>query len=297
MTNGYFFLALAIVGYALLGVFHKLADHELCRPKFIALILRFWGAVLTTLYAVIFDSKGLDFPRSVVWVGAVAGVFASLALFTFQAGLKHGKISTSWLVLNLSTSIPILISIFIYHERVNVMKLVGLMLVLLAILGLWLDKKKDLSIAKAEKQHSAAEIASQWVPLMILAFLANGIAGSTQKILVEVGGGDYPWQFLIVLYASGFAFLTLLSVNSRVLPNRREWVTAFAMAVASVTANLALVLALRTVPGSIGYPIGNGGSLVLVVLAGVLFFRERLNAAGKLGVTAGIAAIVALALA
>ena len=298
MSTGYVFLAIAIVGYGLLGIFHKLADHPSCRPKLIAIILLFFGAVLSTLYTGTLDKVGLTFPTTLIWIGLLGGVFSSLALASFQTGLKFGKISTSWLVLNLSMSIPIMLSIVAYGEKLTIAKGVGLLMVLIAILALWWDKKKELTVTGVEHHPSAITVASKWLPLMLLAFFANGLAASSQKVLVERGFGEMSWQYLVVLYWAGFSFLMLLSLKDRALPHVREWVVGFAMALASVTANVSLVFALdRHVPGSVAYPIGNGGSLFLVVLAGVLFFREHLSRFGVAGILLGISAIVVLTMA
>lgn len=50
------------------------------------------------------------------------------------------------------------------------------------------------------------------------------------------------------------------------------------------------------VPGSVAYPVGNGGSLFLVVLAGVLLFKEHVNRVGIAGIAIGIAAVLVLIL-
>jgi multidrug transporter EmrE-like cation transporter len=50
------------------------------------------------------------------------------------------------------------------------------------------------------------------------------------------------------------------------------------------------------VPGTIAYPVANGGSLFLVVLAGFLAFRERVSPVGLAGIALGIAATLVLVL-
>ena len=292
MTVGYLLLILSLLGFGMLGIFHKVADHPTCRPRIIAVILLFWGGVLTTLWTAFFEPKGLHFPKEVLVIGAIGGIFSSLALFTFQAGLKHGKISTSWLVINLSMSIPILLSIFLFNEKINWIKGVGIFLVINAIVLMWRDKKIDLDKASA---HPITTDKSKWLPLMILAFLANGLAAGSQKVLVERGFGDFAWQFYIVLYWAGFALMLVLSLLKEGMPNRREFGTAFVMGVCSVAGNVALVLALaRNVPGSVAFPVGNGGSLTLVVLAGVLFFKEQVHPIGRIGIACGLSAILLL---
>jgi len=292
MIFGHLLLFGGLVGFGGLGIFHKVADHPGCRPKIIALMLLFWGGLLTTIYTAAANAKGLAFPVPVVWIGCCGGTMAGLALFAFQTGLKYGKISTSWLIVNLAASVPVLLSILWFGERVGWGKIAGILLVFGAVVMMWWDKRIDLR--KADANHPAQT--SKWLPLMMLAFLAQGLATSTQKILVEAKQGDYVWQFYVVLYWSGFIAMALLSVLREAWPNRREVALGFLMALCSVAGNVSLTMALKTVRGAVAFPVVNGGSLSLVVLAGVLFFREKLHPIGIAGITCGITAILILVL-
>jgi drug/metabolite transporter (DMT)-like permease len=347
LTIGYLFLFSSLIGFGLLGIFHKVADHPNCRPRMVTMLLLFWGAVLTAIFTKFFEPKGLTFPPKVLAIGAAGGLLASLALFSFQASLRFGKISTSWLILNLCTFVPVVLSILIYRERVTTGKAIGLLLVLLAIFLLWWDKKTDLERAGKEATRdpepeaaapplqtelelegaggggtmtavvAAPRIAdtaavvvaaatprqqlkskSKWLPLIMLAFLANGLAATSQKVLVEVDGRayeSYAWQFYIALYAAGFAFCAVVSLTQQGRPNLREMVTGLVMAVASVAGNVSIVMALgKNVPSTVAYPVANGGSLFLVVLAGLLLFKEHVNSVGLAGIAVGIAAILVL---
>src|SRR5438093_2122139 len=119
MLIGYVFLITAIIAFGTLGIGHKVADHPNCRPKMTALLLHFWSGVLSVFYTSVADSHGFQFPKAVIIIGACTGLVASLTLFVFQTGLKHGKISTSWLIINLTTTVPVLISIFVFSEKLN----------------------------------------------------------------------------------------------------------------------------------------------------------------------------------
>lgn len=293
--TGYLFLFVAFISFGMLGIFHKVADHPCCRPKMTAMLLTFWGGVLSIIYTLALDSKGFHFPHNVVLIGSGAGIIAALALFAFQTALKYGKISTSWLIINLASAVPVLMSIFLFKEKVSAAKISGILLVFTALVMLWWDKKMDLNMA--EQVASGSEtVKSKWLPLMILAFLGQGLASSSQKVLVEAKVADYVWQFLIVLYWSGFITILLLSVMREAWPNWREIGTALVMAICSVAGNAAMTDAMKTVKGSIAYPVNNA-NLVMVVLAGVLFFRERIHPVGIVGIVFGISAIFVLVLA
>jgi drug/metabolite transporter (DMT)-like permease len=320
MTAGYLFLFGSLLGFSLLGILHKVADHPTCRPRMVTMLLLLWAAALTTIYTLAFEPRGLRMPMSVLGIGAAAGAAASLALFAFQASLRYGKISTSWLVLNLCIAVPILISIIVYGEALTAGKSIGVALVFAAILLMWWDKRIDLArpeprgfpvedtgavtVATTPNDASlAAQVTKtaskpKWLSLIMLAFVANGLAASSQKVLVELGDGDYAWQFYVVLYAAGAVVVAIVNLMNTGRPNRREMLISAAMAVASVAGNICIVKAFALkVPGTIAYPVANGGSLFLVVLAGVLAFRERISLVGIAGIAVGIAATLILVLA
>ena len=293
MLIGYVFLITAIIAFGTLGIFHKVADHPHCRPKMTALLLHFWGGILAITYTISVNSHGLHFPKSVVLIGASAGLIASLTLFVFQTGLKYGKISTSWLIINLTTAVPVLISIFIFNEKLSPAKGLGVLMVFVAIVMLWLDKRADLQKYAAAEGGAARTQKSKWLPLMLITFLGQGLASPSQKVLVEANVANYVWQFLIVLYWAGFFVILALSVFREPWPNKRELLTAFVMAICSVVGNVAMTTALKTVKGSIAYPASNG-SLLMVIIGGVLIFREKIHPVGLAGIACGICAILIL---
>lgn len=295
MNFGYLFLLLSLAAFGTLGIFHKIADHPDCRPKMTALLLFFWGAVFSAIYTGVFDEIGIQFPARVVMIGGCTGAVAALSLFVFQTALRYGKISTSWLIINLTSAVPVVVSIVLFNEKLNSSKSIGIVLAFAAIVMLWLDKRQDLKKMDETQSATSRVIKSKWFPLMMLTFIGQGLASTGSKVLVEAHQSNYVWQFLTVLYFSGFITMLLLSIFREAWPNKREVSTAVVMAACSVIGNSAITTALKTVKGSIAYPINNG-SLVIVVLAGVFFFRETIYPVGIVGILLGLGAIVILVL-
>jgi len=85
----------------------------------------------------------LDIP-SIAWVtAAVCGFLASLAILSFQHGVRYGKISTSWLVINLSMALPTVLSIMVYHEVITVRRAIGLLLAVATLIILWRERVRE----------------------------------------------------------------------------------------------------------------------------------------------------------
>ncbi len=141
MTSGVIFLCLALVSFAGMGVLHKIGDRFHCQPLVVAAI-----TMTTGLVAALVSSLGSEgardssFPWTVFGLAVPFGLFAAAAVWTFQAGVKHGPISTSWLLLNLSVAIPTSLSIVLYHEPVTTRKGVALGMIVVAIVLMWWDQ-------------------------------------------------------------------------------------------------------------------------------------------------------------
>ncbi|QNI37675.1 EamA family transporter [Edaphobacter albus] len=143
MPYGFLFLAVASLG--MIGVLHKVADHRRCRPEAINLFIFLGGVVVMSVLSFWrFGAAGvLDTPR-IAWVtAATCGLLASLAILSFQRGVRYGKISTSWLVINLSMAVPTVLSIVVYREEITRRRAVGLLLAVATLVILWRERVRE----------------------------------------------------------------------------------------------------------------------------------------------------------
>jgi hypothetical protein len=121
MSAGSIFLILALFSLSGLGICHKVADFQRCRPSAVSVTMFATAAAVLWVYTLV-EVFGLGvglfppFTRSAVLVAALCGACAGIAILTFQVGVRYGRISTSWLVINLSTIVPTLLSLIIYKE-------------------------------------------------------------------------------------------------------------------------------------------------------------------------------------
>ena len=140
MTEAYIYTLLALTAFGALGVFHKLADTFDCRPSAVNALLYGWSLVFAGITLAV-RSGGWGAPASVGELAIPFGVSASVAILAFQAGIRHGDISTSWLAINLSSGVPTLGSILIYHEPVGWLRGIALGLIPVSMVLLWKDKR------------------------------------------------------------------------------------------------------------------------------------------------------------
>ena len=140
MTQAYFYTLIALLSFGALGVFHKLADTFHCRPSSVNALLYAWSLVFVAI-TLMLKPSGWTAPGSVAGLALPFGVSASVAILAFQAGIRHGDIATSWLAINLSSGVPTVASILIYHEPVGWKRAIALSLIPVSMALLWKDKR------------------------------------------------------------------------------------------------------------------------------------------------------------
>jgi EamA domain-containing membrane protein RarD len=150
---GYFLVFWSLFSYGVLGVCHKLAERKHCRPQPLSGMLMLSGCLGMNVFVLL--GKGYAVPVKVFFLAFVCGSIALCALWAFQEGLKHGKIATSWLIINLSAAIPTIGSILIYSEPINLKKIGILGLIVVAIVLVWLDRLEDLRRLEQSKEGSS----------------------------------------------------------------------------------------------------------------------------------------------
>ena len=132
----------AMAAYVVLGLLHKKADRAGCRPTQINLLLFGFSAIFSLLL-LIKRGESLVVPGNVWAIAAPSGACAATAILLFQIGVRVGKIATSWLIINLSGAIPILISLVLYKEKVGAKQFVALAAMFAALILLWLERKQS----------------------------------------------------------------------------------------------------------------------------------------------------------
>lgn len=145
MSPGHLYMIAALLSFSTLGVFHKIADVKKCRPAATNALIYCWSLLFALVVVMLIRRESPAAPAPVVYVAIPFGVAASVAILAFQAGIRHGKIATSWLAINLSSGIPTVASLLIYHETLTVRKTVALLLIPASMALLWVDKRRSES--------------------------------------------------------------------------------------------------------------------------------------------------------
>jgi multidrug transporter EmrE-like cation transporter len=296
MFIGYLFAVLAMLSIGVLGILSKLADRKGCTPLNTTLVLFGGSTAFMALYVSLIQQATLNPPKFVVGTALFFGALAVLAFWTFLYGLQFGKITTSWIFMNLSAVVPAALSTVIYHEQLSALKALVLGLVVLSIVLLWKDKQEEGSQISTEGEVRSRANVKIWITAMLCAFFLNGLCPFGLRVLAGRRlPQDYTAVYLVYWYLAGFAFGLIGLIKGRQHLSLGNLIIGLVMAVASVGGQFFMGLALSYgAPGSVVYMLGMGASMCVVVLGGLLFFRERVGNCAKFGIVASLLAVALL---
>jgi drug/metabolite transporter (DMT)-like permease len=140
---GYIFALLAMISFGVLGILSKLSDRRGCSPFGTTTVVFGVSTIVMAAYVTFFRRSNFAPPAKIIWVALFFGIVAVAALWVFLYGIRFGKITTSWVIINLSAAVPAVVSTLVYGEKIGIRRLLVLILVLVSILLLWRDMKED----------------------------------------------------------------------------------------------------------------------------------------------------------
>jgi len=143
MPLGYLYMVLSLTSFGLIGITAKFADTRGCKPTAVYMLAYVWSSLFSSLFVLLYRHGDFHVPFAVYAIALPFGAAGALGGIVFMSGIRYGKISTSWLIINLSAAIPAVGSIAIYHEAVSPRKIAVLLLAVFALLLLWKDKQMD----------------------------------------------------------------------------------------------------------------------------------------------------------
>ncbi len=137
-----------------------------------------------------------------------------------------------------------------------------------------------------------------WYLLMLVILFTNGMSAFGLKIISTWGlPENAKFPYLTIWYGAGFICIALPMLLKRTRANLKELGWGAVMAVLSIGGQVAMAIALNAkLPGSVVFPVTSGAAIILVGVAGRLFFGERMNPMTSVGLVLGFLSVILLSI-
>lgn len=273
------FLLLSIISSSLISIFMRFGETHAKHKTGILTANYITCIILSGASALMngFGAEGIGFSAG---LGFVTGVLYLLSLLFIQINIsKNGVVLTSAFSQIGSLLIPVIAGIFIFDELPTMVHIIGSVIALAAIVIINYDKSGSNADSKG---------------LILLLFITEGLATIMAKVFNAFGNSVYESLFLFFTFtfAGILCFMLMLYKKERI--GLKELLFGLGVGIPNFFASKFLLLALSSVPAIIAYPTRGVGTILLLSLAGIFLFKERLKKQQWVGIGAIIIAVILL---
>jgi multidrug transporter EmrE-like cation transporter len=235
------------------------------------------------LRSVMSGEGGFSPEGSACWAlasGIPAGVFYYLGIITLQKSIRECGVSLAGSFSKMGILVPMALSMVLWREMPAFLQWAGILLALVAILA------GSLGSSSGERALHGLR------PVLLLLFLAVGMAEFSNKVFQYYGAEGLKNLFLLSVFSTALALSAVRSTRSGIRLQRVHLLTGLAVGVPNFFASFFLIAALSRMTAVVVFPVYGALTICLISLFGRLFFGERLKPRERLSVALAAAAIV-----
>lgn len=281
--NTYILLALSIAcAFANNVTLHRFSNRGLDGMRG---VLCFNSAALLIWMILLFSKgviSGLAFDvGSVIW-GVIYGLVSAMFLLCKMQALATGPVSLTSFIGCASLLISTGFGVFILHESATVLQTIGVVLLCVS-----------LFLTVAPKTGAAEKSWKYWCAAFFICSAATGIIFKLHQRSASAEKVDEMLMISAVTAASVFA-LTAVIVPGKSKPGLPKSAIPYVIlcGIFACAYNRLNVTLAGALPGVVFFPIFNGAVIILSMLAGLIFFGERLKASQLSGMAIGFVALM-----
>lgn len=202
----------------------------------------------------------------VLLVGICAGAVYLTGFALLQYNIQKNGVVLPATFMKLGLLVSVATSVVIFGERLSLIQTVGFVLAVAAIV-LINYKGKDKN---AEKTNINVGL------LLLLLFFA-GAGDAFTKVFDETCNPVLSDHYLLITFVTACLLCLGLMVYKKQRIGKAEWAFGFLLGVPNYLSSKMVLVSLNYLPAVVVFPTFCVGCIVIVTLAGVFFFKERLT--------------------
>ena len=274
------YLLLAIASSATIAIIMRISARTVKAGISMLAVNYITCLLLSAIYAEfqVFPIQDLAFPTAAA-MGAVNGVRYLAGFVLLQYNTRKNGVVLSSVFMKLGLLVPLVLSFFLFRELPTAAQWVGFVLALGAIILINYEKGTSLASAK--------------LPLVLM-LLAGGGGDAMSKIFEVYGPKAYPDQFLFYTFLSALLLCVGLIAAKKERPDKQALLFGVLVGIPNFFSAKFLLMALKFLPAVIVYPTFSVATILVVTLAGVCLFKERLRKRQWIALAIILAALVLL---
>lgn len=275
-----FFLILAICSSAMVAIMMRLAQPKVTYPTGLLaanyIVCSLMALILSASQLPGISVQALGFPAG---LGALNGLLYLGSFALMQWNTRHNGVVLSSVFMKLGILVPTVLSVVWFKEMPTALQITGFVVAIAAIVIINYEKGTKLS-------------RGSWG--LILMLLAGGMGDGMSKVYEEYGDPSLQNIFLFFTFFAALILCLGWMFGKKERLGAKELIYGAALGIPNFLSSLFLLNSLATVPAVIAFPTFSVAVILVVALAGMLLFRERLSRRQLIGGLLICAALILL---
>lgn len=256
------YLALAIVSSMMISVVMRLSEKRV-RNKTAMLASNY---VVCSVLAMLVSGSLELFPRVEglslgIGLGVINGILYLAGFMLLQWNISKNGVVLPATFMKLGVLVPTIMAITVFGEKPGAAQIAGIIAAVAAI----------LLIQGGDRQEAGSGLG------LIVLLLCGGGADAMSKVYEEIGPGSLREQFLLYTFATALILCILICVFKRQKVAPADLLFGVLVSIPNYLSTRFLLLAVGEIPAVAAYPSYSVGTIIMVTLAGLIFFREKMS--------------------
>jgi len=273
-----FYLLLAVFSSAMVSICMRLGEGK-GKQNIAMLAVNYLMCTILSACLVPWGSLPSGNLGPTIAMGTGNGLLYLVSFVLLQVNVRRNGVVLSSTFMKLGLLVTMVVSVCFYHEIPSIPQILGFGLAVAAILLINYRKDAGAALSRA---------ALLWL------LLCGGMADAMSKIFEESGVPGMEHQFLFFTFATALAFCGLCMVVKGQRAGKWEVFFGLLIGIPNYLSSKFLLRALEDVAAVIAYPVYSVSCILVVTLAGLLLFRERLEKRQWVALIVILAALVLL---
>ena len=279
------YLVIAVLVSSLVAVLMRLSEKHVTNNFAMFAANYFVCSLIAFLFI---QNKNIFAPHEGLTFTLLLGLFSGCLYLTCFVLMKQNihlnGVMLSSVFMKLGVIVPVLMAIIFFRETPTALKIVGFCIAVFAIMLIYLEPSKG----GGKRGFSAASL------LLLLLLLVSGLTESMANIYDKLGNAELKDNFLFINFAAAFLLSASITAIGHKKITWKDIAFGVMIGIPNYFCSRFLLLSLGSLPAFVVYPIYNVGAIVLIGLAGIFLFKERLSLRKGIGFALIILALVLL---
>ncbi len=212
--------------------------------------------------------------------GLPSGFLYFLGFIYLQKAIRESGVSLAGIFSKMGVLVPMVLAIFLWNELPTWIQWAGIFLALISIL-----------LANIDLSHPSGIIAD-FQPVLLILFLTVGLSEFSNKFYQRYGVLEMKSLFLFFVFTTALFISGWKMFNQKKKVHVSHFLTGIAVGIPNYFASFFLILSLSRLKTAVVFPVYSAATIVLISLAGWLFFNEKLKPRERIAVGLTVTALI-----